>query len=110
LNWIGNPPAWLRVESPSHVLMFNLDRGEVDAISLAIEIGARILLIDERKGRLSAQEMGLEAIGTIALLEVAARQGKLDLRDCFAKLQETNFRASPELLSEALRRTGDDPT
>ena len=98
------PPAWLRIQSPQHTLMLGLDRGETDAISLAVEISASAILIDERKGRTKAHDLGVTTFGTLGLLEVAAKRGKVDLQKSLAKLQETNFRVSADLLQSALKR------
>lgn len=106
-NWIMAPPPWLRIESPRNPLVLDLDKGEMDAISLAVEIGATALLIDERKGRNKAHELGITTLGIITLLEVAAAEGMVNLQDCFAKLQQTNFRVSPQLMAAALKRISD---
>jgi len=53
-SWINNPPHWLEVRTPSRInapLNPNLDDGEREAISLAQQYGARVLLIDEILGR-----------------------------------------------------------
>ena len=49
-----------------------LDPGESQGNSLAEEFGAKAILIDERKGRRIAEKRGLDAIGTLTVLEFAA--------------------------------------
>jgi predicted nucleic acid-binding protein len=42
--------------------------------------------------------------GTLGILEQASRLGLIDLRQTFAKLEQTNFRVSPELREALIRR------
>jgi len=52
-------------------LLNELDQGEVEAIFLAKEIKADILIIDERMGYKIAQSQNLYSIGTLTVLHVA---------------------------------------
>ena len=56
-------------------LQIELDAGESAAIALALEVGADVLLADERKGRRKAVAMGLEVVGLLGLLSEAKRRG-----------------------------------
>lgn len=105
-RWISSPPEWLRQVSPSSVMEFEspLDSGEAEAIALALEIEAAAVLIDEKKGRAIANARGLATIGTITVLELAAERRLLNLADAFAKLRETTFHVSDQLLDDALQR------
>lgn len=70
-------------------LRLELDAGEADAIACAVQVGADWLLIDERRGRLAAERLGLRVMGTLGILIAAKRAGHLaavktavhDLRD-----------------------------
>jgi len=102
---IAQPPEWLRIAAPTNILSeLDLDAGEAEAISLCLEIQADALLIDDRKGRLTATRHGLKTISTITILETAAGRGLLSLEDAFRRLLKTNFRVAPRLLTEALER------
>jgi predicted nucleic acid-binding protein len=46
-----------------------LHKGEVEAISLAQELGADWVLIDERKASREAEGRGLRVAGTLGILE-----------------------------------------
>jgi predicted nucleic acid-binding protein len=61
----------------------DLDAGETQAIVLAIELHADLLLMDERKGTKAARDMGLLTIGVFGVLLEAKRRG-LCLQFCRA--------------------------
>lgn len=104
-KWIKSRPAWLQVVSPAISLeAASLGKGERDAIALAQQLRADAILIDERVGRRAAREAGLLVIGTIGVLEDAAREGLLDLKPVLERLATTNIRLSPELIADALER------
>jgi predicted nucleic acid-binding protein len=50
-----------------------VDRGEADAIALALEINADLLVIDDRRGRAAAARRGMAVIGSVGLLEARTR-------------------------------------
>jgi predicted nucleic acid-binding protein len=57
------------------LLQIELDEGEAEAIALALEIGADLLLVDERRGRAVAARLGINAIGLLAVLLEAKHRG-----------------------------------
>jgi uncharacterized protein len=59
----------------------HLDRGEAEAIALALEIHQRDLLIDDDDGRMVAKRQGLSVIGSVGVLLVARSAGLLTSND-----------------------------
>jgi predicted nucleic acid-binding protein len=56
-------------------LRLELDTGEAEAIALAVETKAGLLLMDERRGRKAALRFGLKYIGLIGMLVEGKRKG-----------------------------------
>jgi predicted nucleic acid-binding protein len=103
-RWIGQPPPWLQVRSASHIdPLLRLGSGETEAISLAIEIHASLVLMDDRRGRREAESRGLSVAGTLSVLEAAAARDLLDLPTAIAKLRRTHFNISERILQRALQ-------
>jgi predicted nucleic acid-binding protein len=103
-RWANRPPKWLTVREPAEIdqtLPSKLGRGEVHAISLAQEIRAERILLDDRDAREAANERHLEVIGT---LEEAARRRLIDIEQKIEDLKRTTFRASAELYQSVIER------
>lgn len=68
-----------RVQNRSLVLALrqDLDSGESATIALGLEIGATLVLMDERDGRHRAQRMGLRTMGVVGVLLLAKERGLL---------------------------------
>jgi predicted nucleic acid-binding protein len=77
-HWMEQCPAWLHVRElraqPAQELLRTLDRGEAEAIQLAMETRADFVLMDERLGRRIAASLGLTVIGALGLLRESYRQ------------------------------------
>jgi predicted nucleic acid-binding protein len=72
-TWVKNLPLWLEVRSPTTVSRYHgLGPGEAEAIALAAELDADLLLIDERDGTAEAKRLGLNVTGTLGVLDMAA--------------------------------------
>lgn len=82
----------------------HLDDGEREAIVLASELQAVALLMDERDGVGAARERGLKVIGTLGVLDLAARRGLVDLPVVFDRLRRTSFRIPQRLMSMMLEQ------
>lgn len=105
-RWIAHRPRWLKVvpltTRPASVSLPDLDPGEHDAILLALDLKADLVLMDEREGVEEARRVGLTVTGTLGVLGRAAERGLIELAPAIACLRQTNFRADPGLLGRLL--------
>ena len=105
-SWITARHEWLTIKAPSHIdptLQLD-DLGEAEAISLALELKADLLLADDRKARRIAEERGLIVTGAMGVLELASIRHLLNLNDAFERIRHTDFRVAERIIREALDR------
>jgi predicted nucleic acid-binding protein len=103
-GFIAACPPWLVERTPTAVEpIAALHAGELAAISLARELKADLLLIDELEGRKAAADRNIPLTGTIGVLELAADRGLLDLANAFESVKQTDFWISHDLLDERLK-------
>jgi predicted nucleic acid-binding protein len=103
---VAGRPQWLEIQRPTTTLPpeVALDAGEREAIALAEQVGADILLVDDWDARLEARRRHLRIVGTLRVLADGASRGLADLEESFERLRRTNFRVSPELSRIFARR------
>jgi len=78
-----------------------LDRGEIEAIALALELDVR-LIIDEKKGRSIAKKYGLNIVGVLGLLVQNYKKSYISYEDVLyyvEVIEENGLRISKELKS-----------
>lgn len=109
-EWALAPPSWLRVMAVSEKARTlpigpALDVGETAALCLALEIRADLVLLDERRGRAVATELGLIITGTLGLLVEAGLRGIIDFENELTRLRGlTNFRVEESVIALARLR------
>ena len=100
-DWTLSKPNWLRVQETPNITDSILDEiqiGERQAIVLAQEIRSEFIILDDRRARRVAIDQGLNVIGTLGILTIAAEKGLINLSEALDDLKTTNFRVSPSLL------------
>jgi uncharacterized protein len=92
-------------------LMVELDRGEAEAITLAMELGGQTaILLDDQKGRRLADARGVEVIGSGGVLVRAKRRGLLpSVRPVLDELRAAGLRLSETAYREILAPAGEAP-
>lgn len=108
-SWIADPPAWLQVRMPTQepdpeLIAAEMDAGEFDAILLSQELGAAELIIADMDGRKEAERRKLHFVGTIGVLQAAAKRGLVNLKDALARLRATNFYIAQELIDRLVAK------
>jgi predicted nucleic acid-binding protein len=105
--WADALPNWLEIQSPTALdPQLKLGPGETEAICLAREMHAQLVLIDERKATKVAQEMGLVVTGTLGVLVAASQRGLIRLANAISALPPT-FRAPEPMLRELLAQAAE---
>nr|WP_294504707.1 DUF3368 domain-containing protein [uncultured Rhodopila sp.] len=104
-EWIASRPSWIDVMPAGPIGALPLPAlgvGERAVIALAESLRADLILVDDRAGTLAARRRGLAAVGTLGLLDLAGRQGLVDVRRAVSRLKATNFRIRPGILDALL--------
>ena len=101
---------WIKVENAENEELLNallkiLDAGEAEAISIALEREADVLIIDEQLGRSIAKKHKIRIIGLIGILIEAKNRMLIDrLKPLLDELiYEFGFRVSPKLYQQVIK-------
>lgn len=92
-------------------LLGELNTGEAEALALAVEVRADVVLIDESHGRRVAARLGLRTTGVLATLVRAKERGLVDrVAPLIIELdRRINFRISEEVRKKVLMDAGEAP-
>jgi predicted nucleic acid-binding protein len=107
-SWVACVPSWIEIRTVAgqrDQTLEILDPGEREAILLAQETRADLLLIDEKQGRAEARRRGISTTGTLGVLLAGGARNLVDAEAALLKLiSATSFRAAPEIREDFLAR------
>lgn len=99
---VTHPAASITIQAAS-----SLDPGEASAIALALELRADLLLLDERKGRRVARELGISVTGALGVILRAKQSGLIAAgRPLVQQLREHLF-VDPATFELVLQQLGE---
>jgi len=106
-TWIGRQSV--ANKGLVRALRQELDAGEAETIVLAQEIGADLLLMDERIGRETAEYLGLQPVGLIGVLIEAKHKGLIPaIKPLLLALRDqAGFHIGQDLYRRVLRDEGE---
>lgn len=102
-------PPWVRTRTLGRPLDLRLreaalHRGEREAVSLALELGAERLILDDLPARKLAKKLGLSIVGTAGLAFLAKRKGLIPaVRPVLDALRAKGFRLRQDVYEEILK-------
>lgn len=99
---------WIKIRNTNNLSNVNdykyiLDKGELEAISLAIELKADLLIIDEKLGRIVATNIGFDITGLVGILITAKNKNLIiSIKEVLDKVILLGCRISKNLYNIAL--------
>ena len=105
---------WIRIVEIKNQVLYkelrqSLDKGESEAIVLALEMNSDFLIIDEAKRRRIARSYGIRIIGLLGILILAKEEGLIPhVKPYLEELRDKmGFRVSDRLYDEILSQVGE---
>jgi predicted nucleic acid-binding protein len=104
--------SWIKTAVLSHprraLAYAELDQGEAEVLALAEERDARLVILDERKGRRYATRMRIPLTGTLGVLLLAKEAGLIASVSAYiGKIQEAGLFLSSALITRVLEIAGE---
>lgn len=105
---IINSEDWVSVcklnnEISNYKFNVTLDSGEKEAIALALDLKADLILLDETKARKEAKYQNLTAIGTLGIIVLAKNRGIIkEVKPILDILKENGMFLSNEIIEKVL--------
>jgi uncharacterized protein len=106
--------TWIELSEPRtesllfRILREDLDPGESAALAVAMERKADLVLLDDRKGRIAAERLGLVVRGTVGIFLEAKRKGRMErIGPLLEMLRESGIWLSDAVIETALRQAGE---
>lgn len=103
---------WIRIikiqNEKSLSFFLDLDKGEAEAIVLANEMDADLIILDETLGRFHAKHIGLKVTGTIGILLKAKENGIIDkIKPILDEFIEKGIWLSEKLIQQTLTKASE---
>lgn len=104
---------WIKIEKikneKSLLFFLDLDKGEAEAIVLANEIDADLIILDETLGRFHAKHIGLKVTGTIGILLKAKENGIIEkINPILNELLQKGIWLSEKLIKQTLIKASEN--
>ncbi len=94
--------------SQSATIYQGIDAGEAEVFALAVEHDARLVILDENKGRQRAIKIGLKVKGTLGVLLEAKEEGLIvAIRPLLIQLRANGIHLSESLINKVLQEAGE---
>jgi predicted nucleic acid-binding protein len=85
-----------------------LHKGDLEVIAGAKEIGASIVIIDEKSARNFAESLMLKPLGLMGILKLAKQKGRISqIRPLLDLLISKKFRISEKMYNQLLMEVGE---
>jgi uncharacterized protein len=107
-EWGMTPPNWISPQRIQNLplaqsLLQDLGAGEAEALTLAVDVKAVRLILDDKKARRLASSFGVPLIGTAGIVLQAKQRGFIsEIRSVLESLQQVGFHISDGLFQQAL--------